>query len=213
MICFDLDDTLVDSDRLHVFAFQKAFKKYNLPFVDDKSISSLFGATGPDILRTLFPDISDKTIKRAIEEHNSFVVKCADKKFVNAFPGVKTTLKKLRKDYRLAVVSNSSHKEIIAILKAAEIDSKLFDVFVGNDDVNHGKPWPDEILCAEKLTHHEADYMVGDSPYDIISGKRAGCKTIAVLTGNYSRKKLKEENPDVIIKNLKEIPEVLKNGL
>ena len=78
LICFDLDDTLVDSDRLHVFAFQKAFRKYDLPEVDDKSISSLFGATGHEILKTLFPDIPEKSIKQIIEEHNSFVVRCAD---------------------------------------------------------------------------------------------------------------------------------------
>ncbi len=118
----------------------------------------------------------------------------------------------MKKNHELVVLSNASHKEILSILKAAGIDVRLFDVVVGNDEVPRGKPWPDEILKAERLTHHNADYMVGDSPYDIIAGKKAKCKTVAVLTGDFSRKRLKEENPDYIIKTLKKLPEVLKNG-
>ncbi|MDP2906348.1 MAG: HAD family hydrolase [Nanoarchaeota archaeon] len=211
MICFDLDNTLVDSDKLHVLAFQKAFKNYKLPKVKDNVIIELLGLTGNVLVKTIFPHLSDEKARGVVEEHNKYSVKYA-KKFIRAFPWVKQVLKELKKDHQLGVVSNCVHKEILSILKAAGIDVKLFDIIVGDDEVRHGKPWPDEILKAEKLAHHNADYMVGDSPYDIMAGKKAKCKTIAVLTGDYSRKRLKEEKPDYIIKNLKKLPEVLKNG-
>ncbi len=210
LICFDLDNTLVDSDKLHVFAFQKAFKNHNLPKVKDHIIKELLGLTGTIIIKTLFHKLSDNKIKEVVKEHNKYSIKHA-KSFIKPLPGVKHVLKKLKKHHQLGIVSNCAHKEILAILKAACIDVKLFDIIVGDDEVKHGKPWPDEILKAEKLAHHNADYMVGDSPYDIMAGKKAKCKTIAVLTGDYSRKRLKEENPDYIIKNLKKLPEVLKN--
>ncbi len=41
--------------------------------------------------------------------------------------------------------------------------------------------------------------MIGDTIYDIIAGKKAKVKTIAVLTGNHSRKKLQKVNPNLII--------------
>lgn len=211
LICFDLDNTLVDSDRLHIFAFQKAFKNYNLPKVKGHVITELLGLTGEILVRTIFPHLSDEKVREVVEEHNKYSVKYA-KKFIKPFPDVKNTLKELKKGYGLGVVSNCAHNEILAILKAAKISTKLFEVVVGNDEVRYGKPCPDEILKAEKLTHHNADYMVGDSPYDVMAGKRAKCKTVAVLTGDYSRKRLKEEKPDYIIKNLEELPEVLKNG-
>jgi len=210
LICFDLDNTLVDSDELHIFAFKKAFKNCGLPKVKGIVIKNLLGITGKVLVKKIFPKLSDKKIKDVVEEHNKYAIKYA-KKFIRPFPDVKTILKKLRKSYEIGVVSNCAHKEILSILKAAKIDVKLFDVIVGNDEVPHGKPWPDEILKAEKLTRHNADYMIGDSPYDIIAGRKAGCKTVAVLTGDFSRKRLKGENPDYIIKTLKELQEVLKN--
>ena len=210
LICFDLDNTLVDSDKLHVFAFQKAFKNYNLPKVKDHVIIELLGLTGSVLVKTIFPHLSDEKAREVVKEHNKYSIKQA-KNFIQPFPDVKSVLTKLKKDHQLGVVSNCAHKEILSILKAAGIDVNLFDIIVGDDEVRHGKPWPDEILKAEKLAHHNADYMVGDSPYDIMAGKKAKCKTIAVLTGDYSRKRLKEEKPDYIIKNLKKLPEVLKN--
>lgn len=211
LICFDLDNTLVDSDRLHIFAFQKTLKDHGFLEVKNDTIKRLLGITADILIKKIFPELPDKEVKILVKEHNKYAVKYA-KRFIKPFPGIKAVLKSLKKNYKLGVVSNASHKEISSILKSAGIDAKLFDVIVGNDEVKHGKPCPDEILKAEKLTHHNADYIVGDSPYDIKAGKKAGCKTVAVLTGDFSRKRLKEERPDYIIKNLKELEEVLKNG-
>ena len=210
LICFDLDNTLVSSDKLHIFAFQQAFKNYGLPKVKDTAIKNLLSITADILVKKIFPRLSGKKVRAVVAEHNKYSVKYA-KKFIKPFPGVKSVLKKLKKDYELGVVSNCAHKEIISILKASGIDVKLFDVIIGDDEVRHGKPWPNEIFKAERLTHHNADYMVGDSPYDIIAGKKAKCKTISVLTGDFNRKRLKEENPDYIIKNLKELPEILEH--
>lgn len=210
LICFDLDNTLVDSDELHIFAFQNAFKNFKLPKVSGRMIKELLGLTGEVLVKTLFPHLSNEKAKGVVKEHNKYSMKHA-KKFIKPLSGVKKTLKELKKGHELGVVSNCAHKEILAILNAAKISTKLFEVIVGDDEVRCGKPCPDEILKAEKLTHHNADYMVGDSPYDIMAGKKAKCKTVAVLTGDYSRKRLKEEKPDYIIKNLKKLPEVLKN--
>lgn len=210
LVCFDLDNTLVDSDRMHVFAFNKAFKKNNLPEVKASKLVKLFGIVAELIVKKLFPELSQKKVKKVVKGHNDLVVKEA-KKFIKPFLGVKKVLKKLKAGHELGVVSNCSHREIKAIVDAAGLE-KFFDILIGNDEVKHGKPCPDEILKAEKLLHHNADFMVGDSPYDVIAGKKAGCKTIAVLTGNFSRKRLKEEKPDYIIETLRELPEVLKSG-
>lgn len=209
LVCFDLDNTLVDSDKLHVFTFNKAFKKNDLSEIKASKLVKLFGIVADLIVKKLFPELSEKKVRKVVKDHNDFVVKEA-KRFVKTFPGVKKVLKKLKAKHELGVVSNCSHREIKAIVNAAGL-GKFFDVLVGNDDVKHGKPCPDEILKAEKLLHHNADFMVGDSPYDVIAGRKAKATTIAVLTGNFSRKRLKEEKPDYIIKTLRELPEVLKN--
>ena len=160
-------------------------------------------------LVTCYTVNSSLPIKKVMKDHDNLVVK-ETKKYAKPFFGVKRILQKIRKNYKLALVSNCKHKEMLAILKAVKIDKKLFSVIIGNDEVKHGKPYPDEILKAEKLTHLNAEYIVGDSIYDIIAGKKSKTKIIAVTTGNHSKKELKKYKPDYIISSLRKLPEVLK---
>ncbi len=211
VICFDMDNTLIDADKIHVVAFNKAFKKNNLKAIKAEKLKKLFGKLGTLILKELFPSLDYKKIKKVLLDHDEYVY-TETKKYAKPFQGVPQTLRRLKKEYKLAVISNCKHKEIIQILDAARLDKKLFDIVIGNDDVKHGKPWPDEILKAEKLVHVNAGYMVGDTIYDVIAGKKAGVRTIAVLTGNHTRKMLQQYKPDYIIKNLKELPLVIKNA-
>src|SRR3989344_1236841 len=123
--------------------------------------------------------------------------------------GIIPALNKLKRNYHLAVITNCRSKEIPVLLKEAGINVKLFDILVGNDAVKHPKPAPDEIFKAEAAIHHKASYMVGDSIYDMIAGKRAGVKTIGVLTGHTSKAKLKKYKPLAILKSVAELPKFL----
>ncbi|MBS3150179.1 HAD hydrolase-like protein, partial [Candidatus Woesearchaeota archaeon] len=71
------------------------------------------------------------------------------------------------------------------------------------------KPYPDEILKAEKLLKVRAEYMIGDSIYDVIAAHKAKVKAIAVLTGLYSKEQLEKEKPFKIIKNLRGLLRVI----
>ncbi|MEK6826684.1 MAG: HAD hydrolase-like protein, partial [Nanoarchaeota archaeon] len=71
------------------------------------------------------------------------------------------------------------------------------------------KPWPDEIMKAEKLMRHKARFMVGDSIYDVMAGKKAGVKTIAILSGRYSRKQLEMVNADYILERFNDLLKIL----
>lgn len=208
LICFDMDNTLIDANKLHVEAFNKAFKKNGLKRVKAERLKKKFGKLGSLILKELFPKLSKKEVIKVLRDHDSFVYN-ETKRYAKPFRGVKKTLIKLKKDYKLGIISNCMHKEITQILEAAKLDRKLFDVIVGNDDVKHGKPWPDEILKAEKLIHVKAGYMVGDTIYDIMAGKKARVKTIAVLTGNHTRRMLQKYKPDFILRDVNEIPKVV----
>jgi phosphoglycolate phosphatase-like HAD superfamily hydrolase len=72
------------------------------------------------------------------------------------------------------------------------------------------KPAPDEIIKAEKLLKQKADYMVGDTVYDIIAARKAKVKSIGVTSGLQDYNKLKTENPHKILKSVKDLPKFLK---
>lgn len=208
LICFDLDNTLINSDRAHYRAYNKALRQLGYKKFSYNEMVKHFGAPKIEMAKLLTSTNKKEVILKITELHAKFLLQEAiqdARKIKGAIP----TIKKLRKDYKIGLLSNNRHSSIMHLLKCTHINKNLFDVIVGNDDVKHAKPYPDEILKAEKLLHLKASYMVGDSKYDIIAGKKAKVRTIAVLTGHYSRLELRRYKPDHIINSVSDIPGIL----
>jgi phosphoglycolate phosphatase len=91
--------------------------------------------------------------------------------------------------------------------------AKHVQKIVTSRDTLKPKPSPEALIkCAEYLHVKIRDCaVVGDSIIDIKAGKNAGAQTVAVLTGIFSREELETEKPDLILQNVKELPEFLAN--
>lgn len=107
--------------------------------------------------------------------------------------GVREKLETLKKNgFKLAIASNGKHGQIEEAFTALGIRS-LFDVIVGCDDVDVGKPSPDMINEVLKMTGLGASeaVIIGDSWHDMKMGRNAGVKAcIGVLTGSGTLEKL-----------------------
>ena len=209
IITFDLDETLVKAKKCHWHAFNEAFEKFGLKRIAYKRLIPLLnGRHAHQVARELYPGISEKKINDVVNEHHKLIAmkygRCARK-----IEGVIPALKRVKKKFKIGLMSNCTHKEINGLLKGAKINKKLFDVIIGKDDVKKSKPAPDEIFKAERLMHKDIKYHVGDSPYDVIAARKSNTKAIAVLTGVSSRKVLEKEKPYKIINSVKELPKVL----
>ena len=209
LICFDLDNTLVYSDKAHILAYNEALTELGLKKKSKIFLKKLFGMPHSQIVKIVLPNVDKKISSIFLNEHDRILVN-KTAKLIRMIPGVKKTLFKLKKDYDLALLSNCNHENILSILKSVNLNKNLFKILIGNDDVKHSKPKPDEILKAEKLEHHKPEFMIGDSIYDIIAGKKAKVKTIGVLTGNYGRKNLKKYHPNYILNSVNDLPRLLE---
>lgn len=210
LLCFDMDNTLLKSNKAHVEAFNLAFVKFGLKRVKAEKLVEHFGKVGILVAMSVYPFLQEREALRILHEHNRLVVKKTSK-YAKPIKGADKALKELKKKgFKLALLTNCSHEEIKALLKHAKIDAKSFSLFVGSDDVRHGKPWPDEIQKAKKTLHAHKVYMIGDSIYDVMTGKKAKVKTIAVLTGDFSRRQLLEEKPDYILRSAADVPGLME---
>ena len=90
IICFDVDGTLIKTNKAHIDAFNKAFEKNNLPTVGSAKLISLLGHTAIDIIHALFPDVSLRKVEAIAEDHSTFLKTTIE--FAQPIPGVNDAL-------------------------------------------------------------------------------------------------------------------------
>lgn len=123
----------------------------------------------------------------------------ADK--ISFFPGVEELLKQL-KDAGLscAVVTSKRRDSLLGNLDFLQAHD-YFDVLITKESVDFFKPHP---AAAEKaLTDLNAEpaesVLIGDTHYDILCGKGAFLKTVAVTWGTEPEAELIQSKPDYLI--------------
>lgn len=126
--------------------------------------------------------------------------------------GVKETLMELKAmGFKLAVASNSARHGVHLALENTSIKD-LFDVIVTRSDVNRMKP--NGAIIAEALKRlnvnpSEAVY-VGDTVHDVLAARKVGVKSIAISGGAHPINLILKSKPDILIKDIKEVPRALQ---
>ena len=210
IICFDLDGTLIDTEKWIIDSLKEAYKNNNKKVPTKKQILANWGNISTVIIRK---STEEKLTKKEVEDIRTEFYRIRDQSInkVKPFKNTKRILKQLSKNYKLALVSNNNHKELLKLLKATKIDKKIFKTIIGDDEVKRAKPFPDEIYTEEKRLGKQVKFMFGDSIQDIKTAKAAKVKSIVIKTGpKETWKNLKEA--DFIIKDIKEIPKLIKEA-
>ena len=131
---------------------------------------------------------------------------------IQPIDGVEDILKLLQsRGYKMALVTSAGDETVnTAKLKLKILDS--FDVIVTRNSVKRIKPYPDPLLLAcQKLKKNPSRcVMIGDFPQDVLAGKAAGTKTVAILGINakYTRERLMQQKPDVLLSTIQELPQL-----
>jgi HAD superfamily hydrolase (TIGR01509 family) len=193
---FDLDHTLLDSDKIQIeaaiqacakFNVQVTFKEFLVHF--DKATDAMFRSVVGSTFNGNFEDIT--------KEHTRILIQNVAK--IPPYPGANAILHKIfDTGGKICFASNNFNIVIDEILKILQWD-KLCVGFVGIDDVIHCKPHPEMIEQAiAKLGIPTGQcVVVGDSIYDIQAGHAANTKTIAICTGSYSRLDFENLKPGI----------------
>lgn len=206
LLIFDLDGTLTDTALDIADAINYALKPFSPKIYSVEETKAMVGSGISKLLASLLPNKNDIS-KDAVT--NRFFEYYANHLLDNTkvYPHVKETLSKLS-GYKKAVVSNKREFFSKTILDRLGI-SEFFDIIFGSDSVPEIKPSPVPILKLFKIfnvSRNEA-LIIGDSNYDIESGRAAGIKTVAVTYGFRSREVLKDA--DFIIDSFDELLNVI----
>jgi phosphoglycolate phosphatase len=112
---------------------------------------------------------------------------------------------------KLGVATNDSEEPALAHLNSAGV-VELFDFIAGFDSGYGAKPAAGQLLAFCKQTGCDPSRvaMVGDSTHDLMAGKAAGMRCIAVLTGMAPRDVL-APYAEVVLPDIGHIPDWLSS--
>ena len=122
----------------------------------------------------------------------------------------------LLKDKKIKVGIDTGFSRDIAdtiIKRLGWTKNQLIDFSVTSDEVKNGRPYPDMIFEAMKISGVKSANevaKVGDTISDLKEGTSAGCKfVIGITTGAYTRKELAKEKHTHLINDLLEVAAIV----
>jgi pyrophosphatase PpaX len=209
---FDLDGTLIDSIDLIRRSLVHTLASHGLPELTREQWLDGLGTP----LAVQFRRYTDdpRKIDALVRTYRTWNLAHHDA-LVRPYDGVRQALERLADSGgRLGVVTSKQRASARRGLERCGLDD-LFEVLVGADDVDQGKPAPDPVLLAlERLgVRSERAVYVGDSPHDIAAGRAAGTRTAAVLWGSLSRAELEPHRPDAWLDHPSELGELGRPAL
>ncbi|MDR3111987.1 MAG: HAD-IA family hydrolase [Elusimicrobiota bacterium] len=210
LLIFDLDGTLVDSQKDLANAVNFVRKNYGFEEIATATVRSYLGDGISSLLEKSLPVKNVKLLKEAIEKFKSFyAIHLTDTTIL--YNCVKETLEVLNRQRgkTLVLLSNKSQKFCFEILKRLGILDFFKEVWGG--DTLAKKPDPKPILELAKITNSalESTIIIGDSPNDFLAAKNAKISFVAAEYGYCSLEQIKTFNPDFSIKSINQLLEIL----
>jgi len=208
-IFFDLDGTIVDSREAYYEAARIAFQEMEQELPEKEEVLEI-----PRRLERKQPinDIVKGDVHKFLRVYLKAYYSITTEK-TKPLPNVSTALETLSAKAELALITMRAFpkENIIKELEGFNI-AKYFTYVVTALDTHKPKPSPEALIkCVKALDVKMCDCVIaGDSISDIRAGKAAGSKTVAVLSGLFSRQELAKENPDLIIKDVTALPNFIE---
>lgn len=181
-VLFDVDGTLVDSNYLHIDAWQRAFAELGAP-VEAWRVHRALGRDSGQLLRAVAGERDEEWNDRARSLHAEHFRELAPR--LRAFDGAADLLRAVAGRGIHVVLATSATEDELALLRRALDADDAVHAATSADDVEEAKPDPGILQVAldrAGATPAEA-LVVGDSVWDMTAGARAQIRSVGVLCG------------------------------
>jgi HAD superfamily hydrolase (TIGR01509 family) len=178
---FDLDGTLVDSERHHWEAWRAVLQIVGEPLLWMEYQREFVGLADPQVLIKLTEQRSNGELVAKQEQLVALKRQhfAARARAENPIPESTCQLIRGLSEIPLALVTSSSRLETLAILESARI-AECFRVVVCLDDVQNPKPSSEPYLAAMERLQVRGGIAFEDSPAGLASAAAAGLHVVAI---------------------------------
>lgn len=192
---FDMDGVVVDNHSYHFSAWMAFAKKYQFELNTQIYRDNFNGKTNADLFKMIFGTLSSSQVEVYANEKESLY---QEMYFNHICPhtGLISFLKELKElNIKIALGTSAPPMNVDFTLDRLNL-RHYFDVIVDGSQVQKGKPDPEVyLLCAERLNvQPERSVVFEDSLAGLESGRRAGCKIVAVATSHKSEELFSKTN-------------------
>jgi beta-phosphoglucomutase len=153
-IIFDFDGVIIDSEGLHLRAFNEALVPYNVHISTEDYFAEYLGLSDRDLFKALFEnnllqadsDTLDRLLEQKTTAFENIISEC------KPITGVREFLEMLKQnDIPMAICSGALLKEIETVLNSNDL-AGFFEVIISAEHVERGKPHPDGFkMTLQKL--------------------------------------------------------------
>ena len=190
-VLFDVDGTLVDSNLLHVDAWQRAFTRCGVE-VDSWRIHRAIGQDSALLVEALAGDREPAWVDEVKRLHSEYYGELAPR--LRRFDRVPELLATLDgRGIRVVLATSAPEDELRLLLEAIDADASIHAT-TSADDVETAKPEPNVIEVALERAGADASeaLFVGDSTWDMVAARRAGVTAYGLRSGGISDGELRD---------------------
>lgn len=174
VVLFDMDGTIADTDEMVLKSFHILYDKFNNG--KRRPDSEIYYFSGPPIKESLKKEFPNYDVNFMFDEFYKISQAMYDTT-IKGFPHAREAILKLKEaGIKLGVVTNKMRGPAYRVLELIDLADDIFDIVIGFDDVQVGKPSPEGINKAlEKLGYDDRSRVlyIGDNPIDDTTAKNA----------------------------------------
>jgi len=205
-----MDGTLVSSLPVIYHCENEISRKYLKTSLTLEDVISKFGPPAHTIIKEMTRSLPDSIQSRAVSDYyECYRTHVSSRGLV--FPGITELLGKIKGSGRRLALFTGVEKNMMEYTLNPFKLVDLFEVRITADDIRKSKPDPEGInLALSRIKANAKESMyVGDSPSDIIAGKRAGVLTGAALWSPENRGDPTTEHPDYEFRSVQQLSDFL----
>lgn len=212
---FDMDGTIIDSQRMIVAAMDMAFAGLGLTPPTKEETLSIVGLSLPVAVARLAPACTGAEVDRLVEGYRGAFLQMRRETGGEAaaplYPGARDALTRLaaRDEVLMGVATGKAMRGLLHALDSHAL-APLFQT-LQTADGHPSKPHPAMLLDALAETGAEAAdaVMVGDTEFDMEMARAAGMTGIAVTWGYHPEARLRAAGAHHVIRSWDELDSAL----
>ncbi len=195
LVMFDYDGVIVDSFKQVCSDFLKACSANGF-VIDEEDFNCLHDDNCYRVMKEYY-GLDERVIDAILQEYEKIAEKNLN---FHIIEGMRKAIKKIAEKHTVVVITSNISANVREVLHNNGI-TEFEDILGAEKEKSKIK----KIRRAMKSYPSEISYYIGDTSGDMIEGRKAGAKTIAVTWGWHSADRLKKTDPDYLVNTPEEL--------